>query len=247
MTLPLANHAYDAGRLLGFALRSQNPMTSKEYAELLRRYDEDSALRIVVDGTCDGLGLRIVYVGQFGLIVTPSDASPFRLTADDYKSGMAPEERILHGLVQVAIAAYSFPRAETLAQDDDVQPAPLTAQKLAEYLRSFAEAEQHRAADDSPDHVESEEREAWRQVLALALTKETAGKRESPRSLTGICRYGLEYLAGQGLMRLVDEGRGIYQGTSGYRIRLKYYGAHALLEQMREVTCNSLSSSAPKP
>jgi hypothetical protein len=205
MTLPLSNHAYDAGRLLGFALRSQNPMTSKEYAELLRRYDEDSTLRIGVDGICDGLGMRILYAGQFGLIVTPSDASPFRMTADNYKSGMAPEERILNGLIQVAIAAYSFPRAETLAQDHDVQPAPLTAQKLAEYLRGFAEAEQRRAADASPDHVESEERRVWRQVLALALTKETASGRESSRSLTGMCRYGLEYLAGQGLMRLVDE------------------------------------------
>src|SRR5437868_9944060 len=100
MTLPLANQAYDAGRLLAFALRAQNAMTSKEYADLLRRYDEDSILRTVVDSACDGLGLRIVYVGQFGLIVSPSDASPFRLTADDYKSGMAPEERILHGLIQ---------------------------------------------------------------------------------------------------------------------------------------------------
>jgi hypothetical protein len=35
------------------------------------------------------------------------------------------------------------------------------------------------------------------------------------------------------LLRVVDEKKGIYQGTSAYRIRLKYHGAHALLEQLR--------------
>ncbi len=245
MTLPLANQAYDAGRLLAFALRSQNAMTSKEYAELLRRYEEDSTLRTVVDSTCDGLGLRIIYVGQFGLIVSPSDTSPFRLTAEEYRSGMAPEERILHGLIQVAIAAYSFPRAETLAQDDDVQPAPMTARKLAEYLRGFAEAEHNKTIHESPDHLESEERRVWREVLTLALTKETTSRRESPRSLTGMCRYALDYLTRHGLMRLVDEGRGIYQGTSSYRIRLKYYGAHALLEQMRQIASIAGTTRGP--
>jgi hypothetical protein len=49
-----------------------------------------------------------------------------------------------------------------------------------------------------------------------------------------MCRYALEFLARQGLMRAVDEKKGIYQGTSAFRIRLKYHGGHALLEQMRQ-------------
>ena len=228
----IANDAHDAGRLLGFALASRSPATSKDYADLLRRYEEEPSLRAITDGVCDGLGLRVVYVGKHGLIVTASEISPFRLNADDYRGGMTPEERICHGVIQVAIAAWSFPRAETLAQDDDVQAAFLTAPELAKWLKDFAEAENARHAEN-PDPAESEEKRTWRVVLAQALTKETKSKRESRQSLTGMCGYALDYLAGQGLLRLVDEKKGSYQGTSAYRIRLKYHGAHALLEQLR--------------
>ncbi len=229
---PIANDAHDAGRLLGFALASRSPATSKDYADLLRRYDEESSLRAITDGLCDGLGLRVVYVGKHGLIFTASETSPFRLNADDYRSGMTPEERICHGIIQVAIAAWSFPRAETLAQDDDVQAAFLTAPELAKWLKDFAEAENARHVENL-DPAESEEKRTWRVVLAQALTKETKNKRESRQSLTGMCGFALEYLAGQGLLRLVDEKKSSYQGTSAYRIRLKYHGAHALLEQLR--------------
>jgi hypothetical protein len=244
MTLPLANSAFDAGRLLGFALRCQNPVTSKDYSDLLRRYDDDTVLRTITDGICDGLGLRALYVGKHGLVLTATDNSPFRLTAENYRSGMSSEERILQGLIQIAVAAFSFPRAETLAQDDDVQPASVTAQKLAMYIREFAEAEQRKLAD-APDQVEAEERAVWREVLAQALTKETSGKRESPKSLTGMCRYALDFLAKQGFMRLVDEKKGIYQGTSTFRIRLKYHGGHALLEEMRQAATKRNASSMP--
>jgi len=240
----IANAAHDAGRLLGFAVRCQNPATSKEYTDLLRRYDEDTMMREIVDGMCSGFGLRIIDVGKYGFTVTATEASPFHLNADDYKGGMTPDDRILHGIIQVAVAAYSFPRAETLAQDDDVQPAHVTASALAKYLREFAETENAKVAE-SPDHEETEEKRAWRVVLARALTKETAAKRESTRSLTGMCRYALEYLEKHGLMRVVDEKKGIYQGTSAYRIRLKYHGAHALLEQLRAFTAQRAASNGP--
>jgi hypothetical protein len=228
----IANDAHDAGRLIGFALASRSPATSKDYAELLGRYEEDVSLRTITDGVCDGLGLRVVYVGKHGLIVTASETSPFRLNAEDYRGGMTPEERICQGVIQVAIAAWSFPRAETLVQDDDVQAALLTAPDLAKWLKDFSEAENARHAEN-PDPAESEEKRTWRVVLAQALTKETKNKRESRQSLRGMCGYALDYLVRQGLLRVVDEKKGTYQGTSAYRIRLKYHGAHALLEQLR--------------
>lgn len=248
----IANDAHDAGRLIGFALAARSAATSKDYAELLRRYEEDVSLRTITDGVCDGLGLRVVYVGKHGLIITASETSPFRLNAEDYRSGMTPEERICQGVIQVAIAAWSFPRAETLAQDDDVQAALITAPELAKWLKDFSEAENARHAEN-PDPAESEEKRTWRIVLAQALTKETKNKRESRQSLTGMCGYALDYLARQGLLRLADEKKNIYQGTSAYRIRLKYHGAHALLEQLRAFAAtrdgrrNQIQSIPPAP
>ena len=37
-------------------------------------------------------------------------------------------------------------------------------------------------------------------------------------------------------MRVVDEENSVYQGTTAYRIRLKYYAAHELLALMRGAT-----------
>ena len=61
----IANDAHDAGRLLGFALASRSPATSKDYAELLRRYEDEPSLRAITDGVCDGLGLRDLLIGAF--------------------------------------------------------------------------------------------------------------------------------------------------------------------------------------
>lgn len=229
----LATISHDAGKLIAFALRPrQTPWTSTEYAELLRRYEEDPQFRSIVDGVTEGLGMRIVDATRNGFFLTATEGSPFRLAADDYKQNMSAQERVLHGVIQVAIAAFSFPKADVLDQDDTVAPAHITPTKLAEYIRKFAEAN----AASSPDEVnadDSAERRAWREALARALTMETSGGKESARSLTGMCRHALDFLEIQGLMRKLDEENAVYQGTTAYRIRLKYHAAHELLTLMR--------------
>ena len=230
----IATIAHDAGRLITFALRpTQTPWTMREYAELLRRYEEDTHFRAIVDGVTEGLGLRIVDVGRNGLFLGANEGSPFRLTADDYKPNMSAHDRVLHGIIQVAIAAFSFPKAEVLDQDDNVAPAQITPVALAEYVRKFAETEAARSPSETVE--ETEERRVWREVLSRALTMETSAGKESVRSLIGMCRQALEFLERQGLMRMVSEERGAFQGTTAFRIRLKYHGAHELLILMRTV------------
>ncbi len=229
----IATIAHDAGKLIAYALRPrQTPWTSQEYAGLLQRYETDSQFRSMVDGVVEGLGMRIVDATRNGLFLTASEGSPFRLAADDYKQNMSAQERVLHGVIQVAIAAFSFPKADVLDQDDTVAPAHITPVKLAEYIRKFAEA----SATNSPAEAQgddSAERRAWRDALARAMTMETSGGKESTRSLTGMCRHALDFLESQGLMRVVDEDNAVYQGTTAYRIRLKYHAAHELLTLMR--------------
>jgi hypothetical protein len=223
---------HDAGKLIAFALRqTQTPWTVREYTELLRRYEEDPHLRAIVDGVTEGMGLRIVDVSRNGLFLAANEGNPFRLTVDDYKPNMSAQDRVLHGIIQVAIAAYSFPKAEVLDQDDNVAPAQVTPVALAEYVRKFAETEAARSPSETVG--ETEERRVWREALSRALTMETSAGKESVRSLTGMCRQALEFLERQGLMRIVSEERAMFQGTTALRIRLKYYGAHELLMLMR--------------
>jgi hypothetical protein len=238
----LATIAHDAGKLVAFALRPrQTPWTSTEYAELLRRYEADSQFRSIVDGVTEGLGMRIVDATRNGFFLTATEGSPFRLAADDYKQNMSAQERVLHGVIQVAVAAFSFPKADVLDQDDTVAPAHITPAKLAEYIRKFAEAN----AASSPYGVNGDdaaERHAWREALARAMTMETSGGKESTRSLTGMCRHALDFLESQGLMRVVNEENSVYQGTTGYRIRLKYHAAHELLTLMRSTPAPTITS-----
>lgn len=238
----LATIAHDAGKLIAYALRPrQTPWTSPEYAGLLQRYETDSQFRSIVDGVTEGLGMRIVDATRNGFFLTATEGSPFRLAADDYKQNMSAQERVLHGVIQVAIAAFSFPKADVLDQDDTVAPAHITPVKLAEYIRKFAEA----SATHSPAEVQgddSAERRAWRDALARAMTMETSGGKESTRSLTGMCRHALDFLESQGLMRVVDEDNAVYQGTTAYRIRLKYHAAHELLTLMRSASASATTN-----
>jgi len=228
----IASIAHDAGRLITFALRpTQTPWTVREYAELLRRYEEDSDFRAIVDGVTEGMGLRIVDVSRNGFFFTANEGSPFRLTIDDYKPNMSAQDRVLHGVIQVAVAAFSFPKAEVLDQDDNVAPAQISPGGLAEYIRKFAETEAARFPSDTVE--ENEESRAWREALARALTMETSSGKESAKSLTGMCRQALDFLERQGLMRTVSDEKNIFQGTTAFRIRLKYYGGHELLTLMR--------------
>jgi hypothetical protein len=227
----IATIAHDAGRLIAFALRpKQTPWTVREYAELLRRYEENSTFQTIVDGVIEGMGLRIVDVSRNGFFLAANEGSAFRLTVDDYKANMSAQDRILHGVIQVAIAAFSFPKAEVLDQEDNVAPAQVTPGALAEYIRKFAETEAARFPSDTVE--ETEERRVWREALSRALTMETSSGKESTRSLTGMCRQALDFLERQGLMRTVSEEKGIFQGTTALRIRLKYHGAHELLMLM---------------
>lgn len=229
----LATIAHDAGRLVAYALRPrQTPWTSAEYTELLRRYEGDAQFRAIVDGVTEGMGMRVVDATRNGLFLTATEGSPFRLAADDYKQNMSAQERVLHGVIQVAIAAFSFPKADVLDQDDAVAPALVTPTRLAEYIRKFAETQAARSPAEA-NGDDSAERRAWRDALARAMTMETSGGKESARSLTGMCRHALDFLERQGLMRVVDEENAVYQGTTAYRIRLKYHAAHELLTLMR--------------
>ena len=70
----LATIAHDAGKLIAFALRPrQTPWTVREYADLLRRYEEDSQFRVILDGVTEGMGLRIVDATRNGLFLAAAE------------------------------------------------------------------------------------------------------------------------------------------------------------------------------
>ncbi|MGH3683304.1 MAG: hypothetical protein ACRDT2_24010, partial [Natronosporangium sp.] len=123
MSEPLTTRdAQAAGALVGFGLRPKLlPARDLGYADLVRRYAEDGTFQDLVEAVAAGLGLAVLHVGmQTGAVLAAMDDSVFEVKMDEYARRSATRdrsERVLHGLIHLAVAALAFPRPDDLAND----------------------------------------------------------------------------------------------------------------------------------
>jgi len=117
----LANNAYSAGILLRLALNPKaTPYQDKEYANLLHELNTNPSFRIIFENLAEGLELEILDYGNHGVVLAGKEKSPFAYRMVDYRGKLSVEDRVCHGLVQLAIACYCYPTVEALDQDDEV-------------------------------------------------------------------------------------------------------------------------------
>ncbi|HZM81700.1 MAG TPA: hypothetical protein VFC19_38765 [Candidatus Limnocylindrales bacterium] len=161
-----------AARLLRYAVTvSLRPTSGSEYRALLDRYRTDVEFAEGVVAIADGWGLDVRAATPLGLIVTGDGDSPFRITLDN--SGLplraSPaaaklQDRLLFGLVLVAVAAYAYPAGESLTETTTptVRPAELNRfiTRKADALRELAKAER-------VDEIDAQLGEAARMWLEL--------------------------------------------------------------------------------
>src|SRR5688572_14817022 len=103
-------HPADAGaaaQLIGYGLQPRlRPASTPLYAELVERHLGDVAFRDLVDHIADGLGLVVLDVSAAsGITLGATPGSPFELRLADYRANLSGDERLLHGLIHVGIAA----------------------------------------------------------------------------------------------------------------------------------------------
>ncbi len=235
MSAPL-DLAEDAARLLAFALSPRlRPAREPVYAELLRRYRDESPLREHVTVIARGLGLCVLGATELGLVVGAEQGGPFAITLADYRrQGLTVDERMCHGLIQLAVAAYCFPTARSLEESDSVAGTRVPVGRLVEYLIGICE-ELEEGADEDPEAGRPELREAWRAVLSRASTRSTADGRRAPGTLAGMVAHALEQLERGGLMRKVDEADGgTWQALAAYRLQVRELAAHEAAILVRE-------------
>lgn len=212
------------GRLLACTLAKSRAMDA-EHRELLRRYRTDGAFRGQLDAFARGLGLRVLDVLDQGLVIAADAASPFAFRLSDYRQGLTVEDRITHGLIQVAIAAWCFPNAAAL-EDEERGLVRVSVQDVVDYLREGCLELQRRATLD-PEIARPELQEAWRIVLSRAETRDTADNRYATKTLGGMVAWGLERLAQEGLMRKENEERGgTFLVRPAWRVQVRELAAH---------------------
>jgi hypothetical protein len=228
----------DAARLIQWGLRVRaRPAQEPDYKRLVDLYHDDPGFRGAVRAVADGLGLVLVDVGELGAIVAPLHDSVFALRGADFRPASSTvEDRLLDGLIQLAIAATVFPSSRDLEDDPAIARPPITIGEIEDSLRALCErlAEQSR---DQPDPIEGAEgfEEAWRiysRRLDAMETKDGSSARRTTRRLVEI---NLERLREHG--GFVRDNRGdeaMYQPTYRYQALVRELAANEALRRVRE-------------
>lgn len=232
---------WQVGRLLQWGLRPQaRPAQEPTYQELIDRYFDDGGFRAAVRETARGLGLEVLDASEHGLVLVPVEDSVFALRPADFRpSASKVEDRMLDGLVQIAIATTVFPRARDLDEDPDLVRPPVTVGEIDAQLRSICDMLAEQARDAPDPEASDEERgliEAWRVYQRRSEAIATKDARKGTRSTRRIIEHGLERLREFGCFTAIRQGReSAWQPTRRYQIMVQELAATRLYEHVRAV------------
>lgn len=220
--------ASDAARLVSFGLQPKLlPARDAEYAELLRRYREDTAFARLADAVATGLGLIVLEVSpRAGMAVTAGEDSVFAVRMGDYarRASTDSADRFLHGLAHLAVAAMAFPRPEDLA--DDAYIGRLTVNGVDAFVRQACLRLEQRAEEQGENTDPASDapglEAAWRIYARRSATGATKDARRLAGSTTGIVGKAAAFLTDSGfLQRTGDEGGGSYRTTARYQLQVR--------------------------
>ncbi|WP_254508162.1 hypothetical protein [Anatilimnocola floriformis] len=241
--------AYLAGRLIQWGLRvKERPALQSEYKELIDRLQDRSEFRTIVNQVAQGLGLRILDWGEHGLALAPEGDSPFALKGASFRSNRADaDERLLDGLVQVAIAATLFPTPQELEEDAVVARPPVVVDEIDETLRRICESLAEHAkgnADPSAADVSAGVYEAWRVYQSRLSMQETRDERAAPRSTHRIIERNLVRLTELGCFVQQRNEVPTFQATWRYHVLVKELAATTLYARIQILLDQPATSSA---
>lgn len=243
------DEAYLAGRLIQWGLQAKAvPFNREEYRELIDRYIDRPNFRSLVRRICEGLGLRVLDGNDRGLFLGTQDDSVFALKPSDFRgsSGSSAEERLLDGLVQVAIAATIYPRHQDLEEDSIEAKPPITLSEVDETLRTICSEYTRRAADDPDVDREAMDRglqEAWRVYESRPGVKTTQTGKLSPNSTQGMIRRHLQQLVEHGCFAVSRRGdTELYRPTLRYQIQVKELAATRLYDYLQTLLDNPIKT-----
>lgn len=226
----------EAGRLIQWSLQpNEHSINHPEYDRLLNRYLDCLQFRAMVKSIATGLGLEFVGEDLRGLVLVPTAASIFAMKPSEYPTSSSSEDRLINGLIQVAILATVFPRSQDLEEDPTIARPPISIAEVESTLREICErleAESRMRPDPSvTDRVDGLD-EAWRIYHRRADVKKTPSDRKSPKVTRTLIENGLEFLRSQGCFQL---RKGKYQPNWRYRVMVQQFTATQIYQTVRNI------------
>lgn len=209
--------ANDAGRLVRFGLMPRiRPARDADYSALVLRYQTDPAFARLVVGFAGGQGLSVLACDRLeGLVLTPTDDSPFRIRLADYVAMHSADIRLLHGLVQLAIAATAYPTSAAL--EDPSRLVSVSASQVFDRIRALVDQHKETGGDDPPEDNPEAER-IWRLIGRLRAADTTPDGRDTAYNVMGAVKKALRWLEEQGLADSVDDA--VWRLRERYRLNV---------------------------
>ncbi len=232
MTLPAPDltDVAAASQLLAFGLnRTARPVDGSDYRLLLDRYRTDIRFKDVVDAIAEGLGLEVLGTPRTGLVLAPQSTGPFATRLADLKV-MTAEDKLVFGLVLLALATYAYP-SEVDLDDPDIKLVNVV--KVDEFIRG-AIAGLRRI--DAPDGSAGERARAAADVYSdlPSLISTRTGRRGTGctlRAIEVVCSWLVEQGAAREAKTL---GPDTYQLTDRFRLLVGDSAGSEALDVLRQ-------------
>jgi hypothetical protein len=211
-----------AARLLSYGMDHRKlPADDRDYAELLERWATDPNFKVLVRDIAMGLQIEVLEANAAGLMICPTSESPFRWDRRDYDRRVqgSPQQRLLHGLAQVGIAACCFPTEYDLT---DGSRREVNAERVERLITTASERLRAERGEVDVRADESGLEEAWRLWLGLPVG---GTQRDTVNTRTGIVRRALRVLEELGLLRPVSGQERRYRTTERYRVQVRELAA----------------------
>jgi hypothetical protein len=218
-----------ASELLAFGLaRTARPVDGSDYRTLLDRYRTDIRFKDTVDTIADGLGLEVLGTPRTGLVLAPEPTGPFATRLADLKV-MTPEDKLVFGLILLALAAYAYPNEVDL---DDPDTKLVDVVKLDEFIRNAITALK---GIEAPEGSAGERARSAADVYAdlPSLIPTRTGRRAAGctlRAIEVVCGWLIEQGAAREAKTL---GPDTYQLTDRFRLLVADSAGSEALEVLR--------------
>ncbi|WGP13698.1 hypothetical protein [Streptomyces sp. SH5] len=237
MTSHSAGDAEAAARLIAFGLRPRvTPSRDDDYKELALRYRNDEGFRLLTDRIGKGLGLTMLGSerGTDSIALAALEGSVFETKLDEYakraryRGERGDTERVLHGIIHLAIAALAFPRPQDLARDGyigrvNADLVDATVRDTCRLLRERASLDDE-GIDTPSDTPELEA--VWHAYTRRPETSRTKDSRAALNSTRAMVGRALNFLTDSGFLTAVgDPKEGAYRTTSRYQLQVRELAA----------------------
>lgn len=225
----------DAARLIGFGLNPKvRPTRDGEYTRLLGRYLDEPVFADTARSICQGLDLVVLEADpHLGLVLGSIAGSLFQVRMSDYTRRDRAQDKILHGLAHLGIAAMAYPRPADLA--DPTYVGRVSAAAVEAFIREAARRLGEQAAsagiDTDPPADAPDLEAAWRVYARRAADTSTKDGRFASTSTHGIVSRALNYLEENRL--LTRAGDDVYKTTGRYRVQVREAGSRMFDELLR--------------